>query len=87
MASEPEESAQDKRKREINAIKQELEVLNKRMENTVTKKEGESKPYFQLASRKTSIQSEAPKITIQPPSSFPQTTTNTFAKQVSDVSS
>ena len=50
-------------------------MLNKRMETTVTKKEGESKPYFQLSSRKTNNQvvspsqpqPEAPKIVIQPP--------------------
>lgn len=50
-----------------------MEVLNKRMETTVTKKEGESKPYFQLSSRKTSQavspsqpQPEGPKIVVQP---------------------
>lgn len=51
------ESAEERRKREISSIKQELELLNKRMENTVIKKnEGEAKPYFQLPSRKSAMQ-------------------------------
>lgn len=71
---------QDKRKREITAIKQELEFLNKRMENTVGKKvEGESKPYFQLPSRKSTVnpssvaflQQEQPKIAVHAPNNDP----------------
>lgn len=57
------ESAEERRKREINSIKQELELLNKRMENTVIKKnDGEAKPYFQLPSRKSAMQNNPPPV-------------------------
>lgn len=76
---------QDKRKREITAIKQELEFLNKRMENTVGKKtEGETKPYFQLPTRKSTVnpssvaflQQEQPKISTHVPNTDPATDTS-----------
>ena len=47
---------EERRKKEIETIKDELNKLNKRMENVTLKKgeggTGEQKPYFQLASRK-----------------------------------
>lgn len=65
---QPTESAEERRKREINAIKQEVEFLNKRMENTMGRKgDGESKPYFQLPSRKN-VQNSQPTTNLQEPS-------------------
>lgn len=56
---EPAETPEEKRKKEIMSIKQELDLLNKKMENTVFKKtEGEAadgKVYFQLPTRKSAL--------------------------------
>lgn len=68
------ESTEERRKREINTIKQDLELLNKRMENTVVRKgDGEAKPYFQLPSRKSAIQNNPPPVNNQS-----EATKNTF---------
>ena len=55
------------------------------MENTVIKKEGEAKPYFQLPTRKTSVMNNIP-----PPSTFTESfksgcssTTSTDFKELS----
>ena len=61
------ESAEEKRKREIGNIKEELNKLNKRMENFSFKQPDPNNPnkqYFQLPTRKSAIQ--------QPPSSQEQ---------------